>query len=92
MHCGAQSLPSPPQLLGPPLLLAPYSGVTSGQLWGSLYITFLIEHLLSIVCWELGCCAGTYLNFWEHQLCVRLWACTLSGPGFPCEHLLCAWP
>lgn len=50
------------------------------QRWGSLYITFLIEYLLSVMCWVWGCCVSTYcqsLSFWEHLLCVRPWARTV---------------
>lgn len=39
--------------------------------------------LLSVVCWDLGCCVGTcchILGFWE-----------LCGSA-PCECLLWAWP
>lgn len=91
MHCGAESLLSPSQLLDPPLLLAPYSGVTSGQLWGSLYITFPIEtYCLSCAGNWLLC--GHLLEFLgAPTVCQAVGMLCVSGPGFLCEHLLCAW-
>lgn len=47
-----------------------------------------------VVRWEWGCCVDTSdqaLSFWEHLLCVGLWAHTVSGPGSLREHLLCVW-
>ena len=47
-----------------------------------------------VVRWEWGCCADTSdqaLSFWEHLLCVGLWAHTMSGPRSLREHLLCVW-
>lgn len=60
--------------------------------WGSLCITFLTEHLLSVVCWELGCCVGTYcqaFSFWEHLLCVRLRARTVYQDLDFCVNTCC---
>ena len=60
--------------------------------WGSFCVTFLIKHLLSVICWGLGCCMDTScqaLSFWEHLLYVRLWARTVCQDLDFCVSICC---
>lgn len=71
-----------------------------GQLRGSLCVPFLNEYLLSVVCWELGCCVVPAVQPWflgGPTVCQAVGTHCVSGPGLLCayafcEHLLCAWP